>query len=386
MIFARIACHKRDGRDRSLSQKKPGFNYLLLPKDGPEGQIVAGARAARATRSPCIKTTDSALTGTNLRLILHNMGIKDVICVGIFTDQCVSSTVRSLVDESFGVIVVDDCCAAATMELHRHELEIINMIYCHVVQLDELQRSSAEAMSGSLYERDQRALSRMSFLRFFPQAVIGGEGAFLIGDDGRRLLDFSASWGAAASGTRIRPCATRSTARFPARRAPATSRRRTCRPSSSPNGCWRIVPERARGRVWLGHSGSDANETVARAVVAATGRPRMLAFHGAYHGGTSGSMAISGHPVQQGVPKAPGLTLVRYPEPLSRRRRRGGGDARPCRARGAVRRSRAARRGGRDVPRADPVRRRHDRAARRLFPTLSRRCAAGTASCWSATR
>ena len=24
------------------------------------------------------------------------------------------------------------------MELHRHELEIINMIYCHVVQLDEL--------------------------------------------------------------------------------------------------------------------------------------------------------------------------------------------------------------------------------------------------------
>jgi hypothetical protein len=24
------------------------------------------------------------------------------------------------------------------MELHRHELEIINMIYCHVVQLDEV--------------------------------------------------------------------------------------------------------------------------------------------------------------------------------------------------------------------------------------------------------
>jgi biuret amidohydrolase len=24
------------------------------------------------------------------------------------------------------------------MELHQHELEIINMIYCHVVELDEL--------------------------------------------------------------------------------------------------------------------------------------------------------------------------------------------------------------------------------------------------------
>jgi len=84
------------------------------------------------------KTTDSALTGTNLRLILRNMGITDVIVAGIFTDQCVSSTVRSLADESFGVVVVEDCCAAATMELHEAELRIINMIYCHVASRDEV--------------------------------------------------------------------------------------------------------------------------------------------------------------------------------------------------------------------------------------------------------
>ena len=84
------------------------------------------------------KTTDSALTGTNLRLILHNLGIKNVICCGIFTDQCVSSTVRSLADESFNVVVVDDCCAAGSDELHHKELEIINMIYCHVVNRQEL--------------------------------------------------------------------------------------------------------------------------------------------------------------------------------------------------------------------------------------------------------
>lgn len=132
VIFARIACHKDDGRDRSLSQKKPGFNYLLLPKDREDSQIV-DALAPQGDEIVVTKTTDSALTGTNLRLMLHNMGIKDVIVAGIFTDQCVSSTVRSLCDESFGVVVVEDCCAAATDTLHRHELEIINMIYCHVV-------------------------------------------------------------------------------------------------------------------------------------------------------------------------------------------------------------------------------------------------------------
>ena len=40
--------------------------------------------------------------------------------------------------KSFNVIVVEDCCAAATDELHQHELEIINMIYCHVVNLNEV--------------------------------------------------------------------------------------------------------------------------------------------------------------------------------------------------------------------------------------------------------
>ena len=137
VIFARIACHKVDGRDRSLSQKKPGFNYLLLPKNRSDSQIVSDL-APNNDEIVITKTTDSALTGTNLRMILHNMGIKDVVVSGIFTDQCVSSSVRSLVDESFGVVVVEDCCAAATMELHHHELEIINMIYCHVVQLDEV--------------------------------------------------------------------------------------------------------------------------------------------------------------------------------------------------------------------------------------------------------
>lgn len=137
VIFARIACLKPDGRDRSLSQKKPGFNYLLLPKEREDGFVV-DALEPREDEITVLKTTDSALTGTNLRLILHNMGITDVVCAGIFTDQCVSSTVRSLADESFGVIVVEDACAAATDELHEAELRIINMIYCHVVQAREL--------------------------------------------------------------------------------------------------------------------------------------------------------------------------------------------------------------------------------------------------------
>lgn len=137
VIHARIACQTEDGRDRSLSQKKPGFNYLLLPKDREDSQIVE-AVGAEGDEIVVTKTTDSVLTGTNLRLILHNLGVRNIIVAGIFTDQCISSSVRSLADESFNVVVVEDCCAAATDDLHRQELEIINMIYCHVVSSGEV--------------------------------------------------------------------------------------------------------------------------------------------------------------------------------------------------------------------------------------------------------
>lgn len=137
VIHARIACLLDDGRDRSLSQKMPGWNNLLMPKSSEESQIIPEL-APQQGEIVVIKTTDSALTGTNLRLVLGNIGIRNVIVTGIYTDQCVSSTVRSLADESFNVVVVEDCCAAGTDELHHRELEIINMIYCHVLSSAEL--------------------------------------------------------------------------------------------------------------------------------------------------------------------------------------------------------------------------------------------------------
>jgi biuret amidohydrolase len=136
-LFARIASQTRHGRERSLSHRKPGWNDLLLPRDDWDSQIVDELKPV-GDEIVVEKMTDSALTGSNLRLLLHNLGIRNVVCCGVFTDQCVSSTVRSLADESYNVIVVEDCCAAGSDELHHKELEIINMIYCQVMSSSEL--------------------------------------------------------------------------------------------------------------------------------------------------------------------------------------------------------------------------------------------------------
>lgn len=164
----------------------------------------------------------------------------------------------------------------------------------------------------TLYQREAQSISKLAQLRFYPLALTGGSGSTLTTDDGRELLDFAASWGAAGVGhsnPRIRAAVDRALAN----QAGASYLSSCNAPTVAlAEKLLAMVPPRAAGRIWFGHSGSDANETVARAVVAATGRPRILSFSGAYHGGTAGSAAISGHP-SQAMDKAPGLTLVPYP-------------------------------------------------------------------------
>jgi nicotinamidase-related amidase len=85
------------------------------------------------------KTTDSALTGTNLRLILNNLGVSQVLCCGIFTDQCVSRRpcarwrMKALRSSWWRTRAPPD-----RTRLHRQELETINMIYCHAMSGEEL--------------------------------------------------------------------------------------------------------------------------------------------------------------------------------------------------------------------------------------------------------
>ena len=167
----------------------------------------------------------------------------------------------------------------------------------------------------SLYERDHRALSRLQKLRFFPLAVTGGDGCYLIDEDGRRLLDLSASWGAVSLG-HTHPAIRSAVDEAIAGQAGASILSGTNEPAVRlAERLLAMTPGPGDRRVWIGHSGSDANETAARAVVAATGRHRIISFAGAYHGGTAGSMAISAHSVQEHTEKAAGLTIIPYPDP-----------------------------------------------------------------------
>ncbi len=169
--------------------------------------------------------------------------------------------------------------------------------------------------ANSLYARDGEAISSLQKLRFFPLALEGGNGAHVIDETGRRLLDLSAAWGAASLGYG-HPELVKAIAEAAANPAGASILSATHRGAVElASELLATLPELEGHKVWFGHSGSDANETAFRAIAAATGRPRMIAFRGAYHGGTQGSMAISGHGVQAHAARDPRLTLIAYPNP-----------------------------------------------------------------------
>lgn len=179
-------------------------------------------------------------------------------------------------------------------------------------------------MGNSLLERDRRALAGIGKLRTSPLTIRHARGNRLIEEDGREVLDMSATAGAVLLGYG-HPGVIEATRRGLEECAGASAMFGASESAVSlAEDLLALVPEADDHKVWFGHSGSDANDTVMRAVTAATGRRRFMSFHGAYHGGISGSMSVSGHPSQQHALPRSGLVQIPFPNPY---RPPGGPDA-----------------------------------------------------------
>ncbi len=172
---------------------------------------------------------------------------------------------------------------------------------------------------NSLAARDAAAIAQIQTLRFNPLAATGGGGSYLHDEDGRKILDLSASATAACLGyghpavvaamtMAARDMAGASLLMIPNEPATALA-----------ESLLAATPGESERRVWFGHSGSDANDAAMRVAAAATGRGRFISFIGSYHGCLAGSMSISGHTAMTHSLPRPGLVLLPYPDQYRRR-------------------------------------------------------------------
>lgn len=70
-----------------------------------------------------VKKRISAFAGTNLEHVLRALGRTTLVLTGVATNFVVEGTARDACDAGYQLVVLEDCCAAASEEMHRFSVE-----------------------------------------------------------------------------------------------------------------------------------------------------------------------------------------------------------------------------------------------------------------------
>lgn len=133
VIHVRIQSLTNAGRDRSLNHKflkihaAPGSKEAeFLPEVSPlDDEIIIN------------KTASGVFNSTNVNYVLNNMGIKSLFITGVYTNECVETTVRDASDRGYTVTVIEDGCTTVTKQLHEFSLATLKDRYARVVSTEE---------------------------------------------------------------------------------------------------------------------------------------------------------------------------------------------------------------------------------------------------------
>ncbi len=132
VIHVRIQALTRDGRDRSPGHKR--LNLLAAP-GSKEAEFLEEV-APEGDEIVLNKTASGVFSSTNLYYILHNLEINSLYMVGVYTDECVSTTVRDACDLGFLVTLIEDGCATVTPQLHDFTVATLKDRYTRVIDTE----------------------------------------------------------------------------------------------------------------------------------------------------------------------------------------------------------------------------------------------------------
>lgn len=169
--------------------------------------------------------------------------------------------------------------------------------------------------AAAVIERDQQVVSP-SYTRGYPLVAARGEGAIVEDVDGNRFLDFNAGIAVVSTGhchPRVVEAIQRQAARLIHMSGTDFYYEELVALAEKIAG---IAPGAVPRRVSFGNSGAEAIEGAIKVARYATGRDKIIAFLGAFHGRTLGALALTARKAVQRAgfgPLMPGVVHAPYP-------------------------------------------------------------------------
>ena len=103
----------------------------------PEHEIVDALRP-QPDEPVLNKTTMGAFGSTGLDARLRALGVREVVCVGVSTNNCVGMTAMEAADQGYGVVLVSDATGTCSDRMQAAFEELFGRLWGRVLTTDEV--------------------------------------------------------------------------------------------------------------------------------------------------------------------------------------------------------------------------------------------------------
>lgn len=141
IIFVRTAHGEwTDSPVRQDRMKGMGLNVLPVCLEGSWGAEFYKVEPEPGDKI-VVKHRYSGFYGTDLDVVLKARGIKTLLMTGLVTNVCVETTARDGFMRDYYIVLVEDGCAASTVEEHQAALVNISRYFGVVATTDEVAKA-----------------------------------------------------------------------------------------------------------------------------------------------------------------------------------------------------------------------------------------------------